>query len=160
MRSCFSFLLILLLGVASLATAGRSTNGNWSWINCGRLLTDPMLLTTISISPDPPVVGQNAAMGIKINVRKPLDDTPILANFTLWEHKGAKPVSLDDVDLCALIRMHNPDVQCPPKKTGEMAFDIPMDNFKKEWGYFGFNVHAAYANGTELGCASIKYGHE
>jgi len=124
----------------------------WSYEDCG-LPTYPIQIDSISVSPDPPKLGENLTVTVKAHAQEQVEEgayTDISVKF------GFIKLFQKQFDLCEEARNGNTSVQCPVKqgnyedvRTVALPMEIPQAKF---------NIHVrGYTVGNEdLFCVKLN----
>ncbi|KAJ6514296.1 vacuole protein [Mycena vitilis] len=109
-----------------LDTGRKSLAAGWAYIDCG-LPTDPILLRSLEISPDPPVPGKDLTIKVKGRVTEKIEegayaDVTVKLGLIKLLHKR--------FDVCEEARNANATVTCPVEEgeyTVEQTVALPKE---------------------------------
>jgi len=86
----------------------------WSWTNCGSP-TDAIRIESISVSPDPPILGHPLTATVKASVQEQIEEG---AYGDVSVNLGLIELSQTNFDFCDEVHNLNTTIQCPVQPGG------------------------------------------
>ncbi|KAF4572840.1 Phosphatidylglycerol/phosphatidylinositol transfer protein [Pleurotus pulmonarius] len=162
-RYAFSFLLATLavlsraspLDSTQTALTGGDTvhtTDDWGYTDCG-LPTDPIQITSIVVTPDPPQPGKNMTVKVKATAIERVEEG---AYADVIVKLGLIKLLHKQFDLCEEARNADTDVQCPVEPGDyevEQTVELPKEIPKAK---FVVNVRGYTADDEDLVCLDLK----
>ncbi|KAF7966655.1 hypothetical protein HWV62_37549 [Athelia sp. TMB] len=160
-----SFLALLAVALAGIAKANPieerglwqaqvpvHTTESWEYTDCGSP-TDPILIQSIEISPDPPQPGKDLTVKVKATVSERIEEG---AYVDVTVKLGLIKLLHKQFDLCQEAREAQADVQCPVEagdyevsQTVALPKEIPQAKFN-------IDVQGYTVDDDDLMCLQLK----
>ncbi|KAG8928056.1 Phosphatidylglycerol/phosphatidylinositol transfer protein [Tulasnella sp. 418] len=163
MRSSLLFTLVALPAIIAapwgvqdslqLTLGGDAhTTNSWNFVDCGSP-SDVIQIQSLTVSPDPPVPGQNLTIKVKAFVTETIEDGAY-ADVTV--KLGLIKLLHKRFDVCEEAEKNNAEIQCPVEagfhdvtQTVELPKEIPPAKFV-------VNVRGYTVDDEDMVCADIK----
>lgn len=142
---------VLAASLSSQSQLNLVSRGSWEYIDCGTA-QDALQLQSLTISPDPPVIGQTLTLHVSADFQEDIDEG---ADVDVSVKLGLVKLLQKQVDFCEEARDNNWAVQCPittGSYTWNVTIDIPKTTPRAK---YMTQLRGYTAGGSDLLCLDI-----